>query len=95
MLAVNDKHFTLSNIETTEFTVSSTITMKADNISWTLTGVYGPQTDQDKFSFMEEIKNIKNTALNKWLIIGDFNLIYRVEDKNNNRLDHRLMSRFK
>jgi hypothetical protein len=35
---------------------------------------------------MEEIKSIKNTALDKWLIIGDFNLIYRAEDKNNNRL---------
>jgi hypothetical protein len=30
-----------------------------------------------------------------WLIIGDFNLIYRAEDKNNDNLDFRLMGLFR
>jgi hypothetical protein len=31
----------------------------------------------------------------KWLVGGDFNLIYRTEDKNNHRLNRNLMGRFK
>lgn len=34
--------------------------------------------------------------LAEWLIIGDFNLlIYKAEDKNNNRLNHHVMSSFR
>jgi hypothetical protein len=33
--------------------------------------------------------------LPKWLIIGDFNLIYKKEDKNNGRLNRRLMISFR
>jgi hypothetical protein len=31
----------------------------------------------------------------KWLIIGDFNLIYKDEDKSNGRLNKNLMLRFR
>jgi len=31
----------------------------------------------------------------RWLILGDFNLIYQVEDKNNSNLNHQLMASFK
>jgi hypothetical protein len=30
-----------------------------------------------------------------WLVAGDFNLIYREEDKNNNNLDLAMMGRFR
>lgn len=33
--------------------------------------------------------------MKEWLILGDFNLIYKAEDKSNNRLNRRLMTRFK
>jgi hypothetical protein len=33
-------------------TVSATITMLAENKTWTLTGVYGPQSDKDKILFL-------------------------------------------
>ena len=32
---------------------------------------------------------------NRWLILGDFNLIYQAEDKNNTNLNRRLMGSFK
>jgi hypothetical protein len=31
----------------------------------------------------------------RWLVGGDFNLIYRTEDKNNHRLNRNLMGRSK
>jgi exonuclease III len=95
LLAATCSHFKLHNACTTAYTVSTTITMKADNVSWTITGVYGPQTDQDKLAFLDELESMKVNCLERWLIVGDFNLIYKAEDKNNNRLNRRLMNRFK
>jgi hypothetical protein len=69
--------------------------MKDDNTSWSLTGVYGPQSDPDKVAFLDELKNLKGRSMDKWLLIGDFNLIYKAEDKSNDRIDRRLMRIFK
>jgi hypothetical protein len=44
-----------------------------------------------KIFFLSEIKDLKDRGL----IIGDFNLIYKAEDKSNNRLNRRLMALFK
>jgi hypothetical protein len=46
--------------------------MKADNASWTITGVYGPQTDQDKLAFLDELESMKVNCLERWLIVGGF-----------------------
>lgn len=48
-----------------------------------------------KRKFIEELKSIKPRVLDKCLITGDFNLIYKAEDKNNNRLNRRLMGHFR
>jgi hypothetical protein len=69
--------------------------MRADNKIWTVTGVYGPQEDNEKEVFPEEIIDLKTRGKQEWLILGDFNLIYKAEDKSNNRLNRRLMTRFK
>lgn len=69
--------------------------MLEENVSWYITGVYGPQTDQDKIAFMQEITDLKQHMDGRWLILGDFNLIYRVEDKNNNRVNIPMLNRFK
>jgi hypothetical protein len=34
-------------------------------------------------------------CIGPWLIAGDFNLIYKAEDKNNQRLNRRLMGKFR
>jgi hypothetical protein len=41
------------------------------------TGVYGPQGDLEKAMFIRELRGLKQGALDKWLILGDFNLIYK------------------
>jgi hypothetical protein len=38
---------------------------------------------------------LKQRIQSEWLLIGVFNLIYRAEDKNNSRLNRRLMGKFK
>jgi hypothetical protein len=79
----------------TNHTISAQMFDERHNFSWTFTGVYGPQGELEKKMFIRELKNLKQTTLPSWLIFGDFNLIYKEEDKNNGRLNRRLMLRFR
>jgi exonuclease III len=76
LIAETEKYFSLEPLVTTQHTISATITMLAENISWSITGVYGPQSDPDKRLFLQEIEALKSSMQPEWLILGDFNLIY-------------------
>jgi hypothetical protein len=41
------------------------------------------------------MRKLKVSAKPEWLLIGDFNLIYKGQDKSNDHLNIPLMSRFK
>ena len=69
--------------------------MRADGTRWQITVVYGPQGEAAKLQFLQELKNIPPPVHNRWLILGDFNLIYQAEDKNNSNLNRRLMGAFR
>jgi hypothetical protein len=60
-----------------------------------MTGVYGPQAEADKVVFMQELRDVQQTAGDRWLLLGDFNLIYRMCDKNNDRINRNLMNSFR
>lgn len=95
LLAVNDDFFDLSNIQLSTHAITATITMRADNLPWQITVVYGPQGDAAKLQFLQELKDIPRPDHNRWLILGDFNLIYQAADKNNSNLNCRLMGSFR
>jgi hypothetical protein len=48
-----------------------------------------------KSAFIDELRAVAAASSPKWLILGDFNLIYRAADKSNDRLNRRLMRKFK
>lgn len=85
-------YFILQDIETTTHTISACIKNKADNSMWSITGVYGPQGDAEKMLFMDEIKQLKPSMRASWMLLGDFNLIYRASDKNKPNVNRRLMN---
>jgi len=95
LLAVNEDFFDLSDIQSSTNAITATITMRADRIQWQITVVYGPQRDEEKIQFLQELKSVPPPAHDRWLILGDFNLIYQAEDKNNSNLNRRLMNSFK
>ena len=95
LLAANEDYFQLSDVHLSTHAVTATCTMKADGIKWQIIVVYGPQGDAEKLQFLQELKSIPRPAHGRWLILGDFNLIYQVEDKNNVNLNRRLMGAFK
>ena len=94
-LAVNEDFFDLSDIALTANTITAQIKMRADGKTWQITVVYGPQGEDAKLQFLQELKNIPPPENDRWLILGDFNLIYQAEDKNNANLNRRLMGAFR
>jgi hypothetical protein len=69
--------------------------MLNNGVEWWLTGAYRPQTYLKKESFLDELKALQSAKQGECLASGDFNLIYKKEDKNNSRLNRRLMGKFK
>jgi hypothetical protein len=63
--------------------------------SWRFTGVHGPQHDEDKLLFIQELRDVRALCPGPWLLAGDFNLIYQAEDKNNDNLNRPMMRRFR
>jgi exonuclease III len=76
------------------FSVSAQF-QQSDGTPWWLTGVYGPQLDNLKILFLQELQMIRNLCRGPWMIGGDFNLIYKAEDKNNGNLNKTMMGRFR
>lgn len=77
------------------FSLSAILTDRSDGSSWTLTVVYGPQEDQDKLMFLQELRDLKLLGQNEWMIAGDFNLIARTDEKNNSNINIGMMGRFR
>uniref|UniRef100_J3NA39 CCHC-type domain-containing protein n=1 Tax=Oryza brachyantha TaxID=4533 RepID=J3NA39_ORYBR len=62
---------------------------------WFLTTVYGPQDEQEKLMFLDELHTAAGICQPAWAIAGDFNLVTSVADKSNGRVNRRLMNAFK
>jgi hypothetical protein len=60
----------------------------ASSPPWWLTSVYGPHTEAEKLEFLQELYVVH---AGPWLMCGDFNLIYRSVDKNNSRINSKLI----
>lgn len=61
---------------------------------WWLIGVYGPQSNNEKIEFLQELIDIRDLHVEPWVIAGDFNLLVNPEDKSNDAINHRMMARF-
>lgn len=73
----------------------SVLFAEQDGRNWWFTGVYGPQGDDEKVLFLQELRNIHAQCNGPWLVAGDFTLIYQAADKNNTNLYRAMMGRFR
>jgi hypothetical protein len=94
LLAADEDFFRVTLLDRGSFSVTARISARAGMVDWCLTAVYGPQEDQEKLLFLGELRWMKQVASEKWLLIGDFNLILQARDKSNNNLNRRLMGAF-
>jgi hypothetical protein len=62
---------------------------------WWLTCVYGPRGNDEKIAFLQELREVRSVCLGLWMVAGDFNLIYKDEDKNNSNYNRAMMERFR
>jgi exonuclease III len=95
LLAANSTILKITNPSSSNNTISATVVDHRSNLTWTVTRVSGPQGALEKKMFIRELRNLKQTAKPQWLILGDFNLIYREQDKNQGRLNRRIMTSFR
>lgn len=95
LLACRDLTYQFLDVLIKQYTISVNVVDNRNGSQWTLTGVYGPHENLDKRIFLRELRSLKSLALPTWLIIGDFNLICSDQDKTNNHIDRRMISRFR
>jgi exonuclease III len=62
--------------------------------TWIITNIYAPCTPQGKIDFLIWLHNISMPSDKLWLLVGDFNLIRRPEDRNKAEGDINLMLKF-
>jgi hypothetical protein len=62
ILACSQEFYSLSQIVTRRFSVTTCITNKRDNESWSVKIVYGPQGEANKMCFMQELRDRKQTT---------------------------------
>jgi exonuclease III len=95
LIAVSANVFRLISSRRSENALTVKLQMLDDALEWHLTGVYGPQMETGKLLFLEEMKHVRQSIQGEWLVTGDFNIIYKAQDKNNPRVDKRIMGKFK
>nr|TKW15366.1 hypothetical protein SEVIR_5G233400v2 [Setaria viridis] len=95
LIACRSPEITCAAIETGNYSVTVSITTGAQTQPWCLTSVYGPQPDEDKIVFLDELRSIHSRITGPWMNVGDFNLILCASDKSNDYLNRRNMGRFR
>jgi exonuclease III len=64
------------------FAISVLFSSLHNDDSWILTSVYGPCDPEGKLAFLDWFGNIHMPDEMDWLIVGDFNLLRKQEDRN-------------
>jgi exonuclease III len=76
------------------FSLSVRVCSRLCDVAWDLTGVYGPQHENEKMTFLTELRNIRHMMKPEWLILGDFNMIRRAREKNKGSINRRVIRQF-
>jgi hypothetical protein len=76
------------------YSLSVRVCSRLIDVAWDLAGVYGPQPENEKMTFLTELRNIRNMMKPKWLILGNFNMIRRAREKNKSSINRRVMRQF-
>lgn len=95
LLAVDDDYYKISSAEHRSFSVTTKVEATTSVEEWWLTVVYGPQDDHQKLMFLQELRAVSTIVSDRWLVMGDFNMILHPADKSNNNLNRRLMGEFR
>lgn len=65
-----------------DFAITVKLTSKQNGSAWFLTNVYGPCTQEGRRNFLEWLESYSAHVDENWLLVGDFNLLRKPEDRN-------------
>ena len=93
LLAWKSRAVTISDPLLTQNALTAKVSV-ASGTPWWLTTVYGPQDDAENL-VPPRAARYSGGLPGPWMLCGDFNLIYRAEDKNTGGLHRHMMGRFR
>ncbi|XP_073368076.1 uncharacterized protein [Aegilops tauschii subsp. strangulata] len=94
LLGWSSAHLSISNI-TFDTNFLSGLVHSQDGSEWWLSAVYGPQGDELKTQFLVELQHRRDVSPRPWMVLGDFNMIIRANEKSNSNLNRGMMRKFK
>ncbi|XP_073362417.1 uncharacterized protein [Aegilops tauschii subsp. strangulata] len=94
LLGWSSAHLSISNI-TFDRNFLSGLVHSQDGLEWWLSAVYGPQGDELKTQFLVELQHRRDVSPGPWMVLGDFNMIIRANEKSNSNLNRGMMRKFK
>jgi exonuclease III len=79
----NPQTVTLLHPFSTKYTLTTYFKSLASSKEGAITNVYGPQTIQDKESFLQSLRHVQTLICTPhWIVGGDFNIILTLEEKS-------------
>jgi hypothetical protein len=87
LVGINMETTSIQRVETGDFCVKLFVKTKSDGFDWILVGVYGAAQDALKPNFLAELVRICESENLPMLVGGDFNIIRRQEEKNNDNFN--------
>lgn len=81
LVAVDEECYSITQSEVGVHSVTVKVQEISGLVDWSLTAVYRPQEDNEKLQFLGKLRWIQHSVSDKWLIIGDFNMILQADDK--------------
>jgi hypothetical protein len=86
---------TVSDVSRGLYSLNAKISGCSSLTPWWITVIYEPRADADKVAFLDELRQFGTTVSAPWMLCDDFNMIYRAQDKSNDRIDRRCLRRFR
>jgi exonuclease III len=83
----NDQVVELIRHSIDDFSISTTFSLRADNLTFSIINVYGPCIHDQKQVFLSSVQQLFATFSGPVAILGDFNLIRSPRDKSNNNFN--------
>ena len=89
LLGVKCETLEVQSVVLGEFAVKFRVRTKADGFDWALVAVYGAAQPELKQDFLADLVRVCGNKQLPILVGGDFNIIRRRDEKNNNNFDGR------
>ena len=87
LVGINSTTLHVNNVSHGDRCVKFKLRSKNDGFEWALVPVYGAAQDEHKHEFLAELARTCNNETLPMLVDGDFNIIRRKEEKNNDNFD--------